>query len=287
MISITDAQVISNLFYFIDSTVRDDLYHDRIADERDYVSRLVTHFNYPLGVFNKYQFNHIKFQSKWFAKVNNKNSESRFGCDSMIVFKVDNKIKVGLFEAKWPRVIKNPSYQWDYTQKTTKTSHFTDQILRQSKWTSHAAIWEMFFYEEKVGKLNFPFDKNASTCVPHSFANLLVSSTPSLQIIWNNSDLEYLIKSAQTLSFNGCNETNIKQIIFDILTCKFGKPIDISPNARTFTLTSIDNDESIRCPIISLGEDNDDNQIIENFMSENGLSFFQQLNIDTLGDSQE
>lgn len=279
MISTIDAQIISKLFYLLDTNVRNDLYCNRIADERDYVSRLVTHFNYPFGIFNQFGFNHMKFQSKWVTKVNSGHHERKFGCDSMIVFRVNNKIKVGLFEAKWPRVIKDPNYQWDYNQKSTKTSHFTNQILKQSKWTNYAAIWEMFFYEEKVGTFNRPFDKNASTCVRHSFANSLVSSTPSLQTIWNNNDLNNLIQSAQTTSFDGTNETNIKQIIVDILTCNFGEPIDIGPNDRTFTLTSIDNDEIAICPIISMSEDNGSNQIIESFMSENGLSFFQQINI--------
>lgn len=288
MISTVDAQIISNLFYLLDTNVRNDLYWNRIADERDYLSRIVTHFNYPFGIFNQFFFNHMKFQSKWFAKVNNGHQERKFGCDSMIVFRVNNKIKVGLFEAKWPRVIKDPNYQWDYNQKSTKTSHFTNQILRQSKWTSYAAIWEMFFYEEKVGTFNRPFDKNASTCVRHSFANSLVSSTPSLQTIWNNNDLTTLIQSAQTTSFDGgTKQTNIEQIIFDILTCSFGKPIDIGPNDRTFTLTSIDNVENASCPIISMSEDNDSNQIIEGFMSENGLSFFQQLNIQTPNEPKE
>ena len=281
MISRTDAKVISELFYLLDTNVRNDLYHNRIADERDYVSRLVTHFNYPFGIFNQFCFKHIKFQSKWFANVNSGHYERKFGCDSMIVFRVKNKIKVGLFEAKWPRVIKDPKYQWDYTQKSTKTSHFTNQILRQAKWISNAAIWEMFFYEGKVGKLNSPFDKKASTCVRHSYSDLLVSSTPSLQTIWNNSDLATLIQSAQTSSFNGTSETNIRQIIFDILTCNFGKPIEIAPNDKTFDLISKDNDESVKCPIISTSEENESNEIVNGFMSENGLSFFQQLNIET------
>jgi hypothetical protein len=288
MITKKNALIISDLFYTLDTSVRNDLYQNRIADERDYVSRLVTHFNYPFGIFNKFYFNQIKFQSKWFSKVNSSDNERKFGCDSMIVFKVDKKLKVGLFEAKWPRIIKDPNYQWDYAQKKNKESHFTNQIIRQSNWTNHAAIWEMFFYEEKVGTLNNPFDKNASTCIRHSHANSLVSSMPSLQTIWNNNDLISLIQSAQSTSSSISEETNIKQIIFDILTCKFGKPIDIKPSNRNFTLTSNNKSEIVNCPIISITEDdNDSNQIIETFMSENGLSFFQQINIETLNNVKE
>lgn len=279
MISTKDAQLISNLFYVLDTNVRHDLHNNRISDERDYVSRMVTHFNYPFGIFNQFLFTHIKFQSKWFSKVNNGHYERKFGCDSMIVFKVNNKIKVGLFEAKWPRLIVSPNHPWDYTQKSTKTSHFTNQITRQSKWTNQAAIWEMFFYEEKVGVFNPPFDKNASTCVRHKFAQALVNSTPSLHIIWNNVDVTNLIQSEQTKTFNGTNETNLNEIIFDILTCSFGRPIVIKPDDRTFVLTSNDEEERARCPIIDMTTDEDSNQQVEGFMAENGLSFFQQVNI--------
>lgn len=279
MTSTTDAQIIANLFYLLDTNVRNDLHNNRIADERDYVSRMVTHFNYPFGIFNQYLFNHIKFKSKWFIKVNSGHHERKFGCDSMLVFKVKNKIKVGLFEAKWPRLIINPSYQWDYTQKSSKSSHFTNQIERQAKWTNQAAIWEMFFYEEKVGVFNSPFDKKASTCIRHKFAKTFVNTTPSLQTIWNNSDLINLIKSEQTAAFNGTNETNLKTIIFDILTCSFGKSISVKPHDRSYTLISNNEEERVKCPIINMTTDDGLNQTIESFMAENGISFFQQVDI--------
>ncbi len=279
MIPINEAKIISELFYRLDMNVRNDLHHKRIADERDYVSRLVTHFNYPFGIFQRVSFNGIHLQSKWFSKVNDPDHEKKFGCDSMIVFRVNDEIKVGLFEAKWPRVIKKPKYRWDYAQKSNKRSHFTDQILRQARWTNYAAIWEMFLYEEKVGTLNCPFDKYASTCVRHNFAKAFVRKTPSLKIVWNNIDLTDLIQSAQTSSFNGTNQTNIKDIVLDILTCKFGKAIDIKPGDTGFKLTSKYPKEVVKCPIIPMTEDDDINSIIGEFMAENGLSFFQQLNI--------
>lgn len=281
MIPIPAAQLISELFYDLDANVRQDLYHGRIADERDYVSRMVTHFNYPFGIFNKYIVNRIKFQSKWFARVNSGREEQKFGCDSMIIFKVDDNVKIGLFEAKWPRVIKNPKHLWDYNQKTTKTSHFTDQIKRQGNWTKQAAIWEMFFYEEMPRTRSATFDTNGSSCIRHHFAQALVSKTPSLQNLWDNNDLTTLIKSAQTTNYNGSNETNIKEIVFDILTCRFGQAINIGHADTSFTLTANDNEDRVRVPIITVIDDNNDgNQVVEGFMAENGLSFFQQLNIE-------
>lgn len=278
MILDNEAQVIADLLYSIDASVRNDLYNNLVSDERDYVSRLVTHFSYPFGIFNKYIVNNISFKSKWFVKVNNQNDEKKFGCDSMITFIVGNKLKVGLFEAKWPRVLKNPNYHWDYTQKASKTSHFSNQIERQSRWTNCAAIWEMFFFEGKVGAENGPFDKNGSTCVKHIVANSFIKSHLDLDKIWNNEDLSNLIKIAQKESSNAAN---LKQIIFDILTCKFGDPISIDINDKYFELISNDEDTKVSCPIISINDDNESDEIINGFMRENGLSFFQQLEIES------
>jgi len=283
MISPKEASIISELFYILDANVRNDLYNNRIADERDYVSRMVTHFNHPFGILNRYLFNHIRFNSKWFAKVNTASQEQMFGCDSMITFRINNEIKVGLFEAKWPRIIKDLNYKWDYTQKSTKGSHFSNQIKRQSKWTNQAAIWEMFFYEEQGNIFSPPFDNNASSCIRHEYAKSMIDSNPSLNTLWNNNDLITLIQSAQTNSFDGTNETNIRQIIYDILICNLGVPISIEEDSRYFNLLSTDN-ERVVCPVISInGETNiDQDQRIDSFMTENGLSFFQQLDIDIL-----
>jgi hypothetical protein len=284
MLNPQEALLVADLFYSLDSAVRHGLHRTLIADERDYISQLVTHCNYPNGIFNSYSFNGIRFKSDWFAKVNSGHDERLFGCDSMIVFKVDNNIKVGLFEGKWPRIIIEPNYPWDYPQKKTKQSHFTSQIERQANWTNQAAIWEMFCYEDAVGNFNSPFDRKASTCIKHQFAKSLINKTPSLQVMWNNEDLITLIQSAQSPKFDGENETNLRTIVFDILTCNFGTAKSIEPNEPTFTLVSNKEDISIDCPILILAPENSDlqksnEQKVEGFMQKTGLSFFQQLDI--------
>lgn len=287
MLKPTEAKVIADLFYFLDKSVRNDLANKRIADERDYVSRLVTHFNYPFGILNHFAFNTFKFKSKWFARVNSGHHERKFGCDSMIVFQVGEKVKVALFEAKWPRVKIDPHYNWDYYSKRKKVSHFTDQIERQAKWTKDAAIWEMFFYEENVSVFNTPFDKNASTCIKHDYAKKYIDGPLRPTVIWDNDDLERLIISEQTPAFNGENETNLKQIVQEILTCNYGNAIDVRPRDNWFSIQSND-DQTARCPIIKFDNGEDDFQSIDGFMSENGLSFFQFLNIGrTNEESQE
>ena len=279
MLNNYESILIAGLFYLLDTNVRADLSKKQIADERDYVSRLVTNFNYPFGLFNKFWLGHMKLQCKWFSRVNKPSDERRFGCDSMIVFQVENRVKIGLFEAKWCRIIDNPDYQWDSTQKASKRSHFTDQIKRQSLWTKKATIWEMFFYEQKVGKFDTPFDKNASTCVLHKYARKFIRKPRNLKTLWNNDDLLLLIESAQTPSFDGENETNLKDIIYNILYCKYGKPIEIKPTDSSIYLSSNDDSENVAIPIINFGIDDQTDQRIEGFMSENGLSFFQYLKI--------
>lgn len=279
MLNNYESLLIAELFYLLDTNVRADLSKKQIADERDYVSRLVTTFNYPFGLFNNFLLGHMKLQSKWFSRVNRQSDERRFGCDSMIVFQVENRVKIGLFEAKWCRIIDNPDYHWDYAQKPSKQSHFTDQIKRQSLWTKKAAIWEMFFYEQKVGQFDTPFDKNASTCILHEYAKKFISNHRNLKTLWNNDDLLLLIKSAQTPNFDGENETNLKDIIYNILYCKYGKPIELKPTDSNIDLSSDDDSENVAIPVISFQIDDQIDERIEGFMSENGLNFFQYLKI--------
>lgn len=137
----------------------------------------------------------------------------------------------------------------------------------------------MFFYEQKVGKFDTPFDKNASTCVLHKYARKFIRKPRNLKTLWNNDDLLLLIESAQTPSFDGENETNLKDIIYNILYCKYGKPIEIKPTDSSIYLSSNDDSENVAIPIINFGIDDQTDQRIEGFMSENGLSFFQYLKI--------
>jgi hypothetical protein len=277
MLAINDAMAIADLFYYIDQGVRYDLYNKGVADERDYVSRLVTHFTHPFGIFTKYSLNQFRFKSKWFAKVNSGHHERKFGCDSMIVFEVNGKVKVGLFEAKWPRVIVDPAYGWDYIPKSKKLSHFTDQIERQSNWTKQAAIWEMFFYEEQPGVIAAPFDKNGSTCIKHQVAQDYVTGSNRPAYIWDNDDLERLIRLAQTAAY-GTSATNLFTIIVEILSCRIGEAIAIKPGDRYFTLQSNDGDEA-RCPILNMDELQGNDELINGFMEQYGLSSFQYMKI--------
>jgi hypothetical protein len=284
MLNKLNAHFIADLFYRLDIAVRTDLSRGIIADERDYVSRMVTHMNYPFGILTNVIFKDLLIKSEWFAQVNSSSLEQKFGCDFMIVFEVNNQVKVALIEAKWPRVIINPNYCWDYIQKSNKISHFTDQINRQSNWTNLAFIWEMFFYEESPTIESNPFDKYASTCIPHSFALDAVKSNSNLSSLWDNNDLINLIQTTQLNGYNGSNETNIYTMVFNLLRCNYGKPIDISPSDSFFYLKSNDNEEQIQIPILKFDQENTDknSNVAYSFIKENGLKMFQYLKIEQL-----
>ncbi|MNK11849.1 hypothetical protein D3C87_298980 [compost metagenome] len=278
MLAIKDAVAIAELFYYIDQGVRYDLFNKGVADERDYVSRLVTHFTHPFGIFTKYTLNQFQFKSKWFARVNSGHHERKFGCDSMIVFEVDGKVKVGLFEAKWPRVIFDPAYVWDYIPKGKKLSHFTDQIERQSNWMKQAAIWEMFFYEGQPGITAAPFDPRGSTCIKHQVAQVYITGANRPAYIWDNDDLDRLIRLAQSSAYTSNILTNLFTIIVELLSCQIGEAITIRPGDTSFTLQSNDG-EGARCPIPNLEESESSDQLINGFMEQCGLSSFQYMKI--------
>ena len=73
----------------------------------------------------------------------------RFGCDVAIIFKSGNEVKIGMFEAKFPRLNKSRD-DWD-NKNTHKISRFTSQLERQNRWENDVVIWEMFFNDKKVG----------------------------------------------------------------------------------------------------------------------------------------
>jgi len=274
MLNKVDAATIANYIYKIDSYVRMDLSNSIIADERDYVSSFVSlcRFNLLLDRIRR-----LKIGCKWHAIVNNPSNERRFGCDGMIVFKYRNTIKVGMFEAKWPRYKTNYNYKWDSIQNATKTSHFSSQIERQSRWSHVAAIWEMFIYEGKLKTLSAPFDAMASTCVLHKDVSSFIKTHASIKTLWNNRDLDDLLIFAEK-RMRKSNSLNLRYIIFEILTCQLGAMITVEDYEISFDLKP-SNGESVSIPILR-EYDIEQRQRIEGFMSENGLSYFQQFDID-------
>ena len=130
-------------------------------------------------------------------------------------FRNKDHFKVGLFEAKWPRLSTHINY-WDSIQKSTAKSHFDSQLDRQSSLTSYA-VWEMFYCEEPYGANQF-FPHYGSSCVWHSDA-VVASSTRNQAIPWDDTELTALLSASRR---------SVGHVVRSILECTEGRryPVD-------------------------------------------------------------
>jgi len=261
----SNPKILSELCYAIDSICRNDLWLEQITSERDYVSNLLSHFRFPLGPFSKCSL--VK------AKTNPNNIEQIFGADSMIIFKLQDGVKVGMFEAKWPRLIKESNYAWDSfitsgTSENKGKSRFTTQLKRQlDNKNSGIVFWEQFFIEEKPGVSSNGFDKLGSSCILLNDAHkcFIKNKGSDETIKWSNSDFPELLKKGK----------NIQQIFEQILLCKLGKKMKVK-DGKIQLLKS----NEMEIPIIeSEGLNKDNIEAIKTFMKENGIINYLSIDL--------
>ncbi|RZK38536.1 MAG: hypothetical protein EOO61_07885, partial [Hymenobacter sp.] len=213
MLTRTEALEIARLFRFFDATCRHDLSTQRIISERDYVSNLATHIRYPLGAYCSGNLdsagnflNRVRFpykRSPRFVSVTSApNIEQEYGCDGIIIFSFDHgkgKVlhRVGMYEAKWPRLKKNSALivnGWDdigwrpVSKKRIPPppkiykSRFTNEILRQQALVhSGIVVWEQFFCQKDVLYRDANFRLYGSTCIWHEHAHRYLVDNPWLQ----------------------------------------------------------------------------------------------------------
>ncbi|WP_144787621.1 hypothetical protein [Lysinibacillus fusiformis] len=247
------AKIISLYTLLIDQKCREDLSLNLLVSERDYVSRFLTHLMYPNGPFNS-KSNYIF----WKARTNDGSTERDTGTDGVIIFTYKGQYKVSLFEAKWPRYF-NKKYNWDNLYKVKKEelvefelelknynadsrmrnkqkfSRFSQEIIKQKSFAHQAAIWEIFFCDAPVGTGNSIspyFNEWGSTCVWFDEAfNHFNYYRGSFQFeTWKNIDLEQLflgVNPGENIPNRSVGPT-IAEIIYKILTCQKGKPLDNS-----------------------------------------------------------
>lgn len=262
MLNKIHAHIVSYVCYYFDILCRNELHIGHITTERDYVSNLCSHLRHPLGAFLPIQLAA--------AYTLPGREESLFGCDSIIIFKKKDIVKIGLFEAKWPRYFKKPIYSWDSNLKTGG-SRFSSQINRQHRWRkSGAAIWEMFFNESASGLIHPPFDAKGSSCVLHHHAYKYMNShkLPS-NTLWDNKDLIFILQDS----------INFKRIIYGMLICRIGKTFKISNNHAT--ILPDDKKNIVEIPIFSRTFENKDLQssAITRFMEYAGISNYLSFDI--------
>ncbi|MDT8448257.1 MAG: hypothetical protein RRB13_15290 [bacterium] len=216
----TAQQIAQNLFD-LDKSCRDELHRNVISDENDYTSTfcaVLRHGNYGPGMGQK------------LSRV----YENKFGCDAMLVFRGANQVKVGVWEAKYPRLTQktnnNYKYSWDYASVDRSKiphqaiSHFTHQLQRQAK--AHAlgfAAWEMFYNEHAVGTTYRNFDPQGSSCVWWQDAISYQQNQFSQTSLWNSDELNNMLSGSGT---------NLFHIVFDLLTCKQGEPFALSRDSQ-------------------------------------------------------
>jgi hypothetical protein len=145
--------------------------------------------------------------------------ERQTGTDACIIFQNRNYFKVGLFEAKWPRLSTHANC-WDSLQKSTSKSHFDSQLERQHV-LSGPAIWEMFYSEEPYGA-NPLFPAYGSSCVWHIDA-FATSSARAQTMPWTDAELATLLAASKR---------GIGDIVRSICECLEGQlyPVDMMLN---------------------------------------------------------
>lgn len=286
------ANSIAKVFYDEDAICREDLAYGKIIDERDYVSNLT------LGI----RRNTATKGFISYSQALEGSYEKKIGCDAVFVFKSTGpegvQYKVGLFEAKWPRVAIKSNYKWDYPQKSQdKVSHFSSQITRQASFSDQAVIWEMFFLEIPRGRPHHYFDTEGSSCIRHKPA--FEHSNKNNSRVWNNADLD-------TVMYDHCE--NIQHIIQDMIMCHSGPPLGgdnnglVNVEAQTgfigFEYLTLDRlldrldskepSKSLQIPV-PLDNPNEDTfrERVDRFFKEYGLMNYFFLDLERLDDPQK
>lgn len=253
--------LVAKFCYRVDRNCRKDLFLGNIVNEGDYVSNLM----YRLRTFFLLKLGRVRI----FSRTLNLSLESLFGCDAIIIFKKKESVKIGMFEAKYPRVISNPTYNWDKIS-SAGLSHFSDQINRQHFISTDIAIWEMIFLESYPGTPYKSFDLYGSSCIWHQDAFDYMNRHSKRHIKWDNSDLNLLLT-------NSC--TNLYNVVLDILSCHKGVKKKIDTNNNSIKIEWAKN-EFVDIPLPLL-QNNEliHNELIDGFLKRFGLKYYLMVDI--------
>ncbi|MCB2411135.1 hypothetical protein [Hymenobacter lucidus] len=323
-----DAYELALLLQYHDANCRHDLADGFITSERDYVSNLATHLRYPAGTIQNSRLSSSiglppsTFDGPITSYTMPPAHEKVLGCDGIIILSrpisgSDEVLyKIGLFEAKWPRMFGGHQHiyrtksgnadRWDskYNPDTrTKKlrvspfpahySHFSSQLIRQQTWSgSDVVIWEQLFSEQPVGAPSKKgFKRFGSTCVFHEPAYDFMRGSPRLNPddksvpngTWKRSDLIAMLSVAKPLP--------IASIIFGMAVCDYGKPIvgnrtrlNILPPSRlteAYSAAPTDNQFGNGIPINLPNPDNP--AAVHQTMRELGLSNYTHITLSPEG----
>lgn len=263
------ADLIAIMCLEADVDCRAELRKRKIVKEADYVTTFSTRVRDRLGSMLPCHGQTLK-----------PTSEQKHGADGVILFQHESEIKVGWYEAKWPRFTQN-NYKWDEVYKGHTVTHFTEQIFKQRKWKDTVALWEMFFNEADDGHDSPPLEYFGSSCVTHDNAYDFLRNNGIVHRAWTMADLKKL------LAING---TNIYSIVYDIISCRQGKKLVIDRFKNDARIVNSKNDNDfIEIPlpeiVPQIGQGNERDARISAFMERRNLSsylFFDITNTETL-----
>jgi hypothetical protein len=206
-----------------DIEARSDLAAGGIRDEDDYTSNFT-------GALRRIINSHSKTGLRAKSFMLPTSAERASGTDAAIVLQRDGRMKVALFEAKWPR-FSDPGYVWDYKQSASGLSHFSDQLDRQARLADVFAIFEMFYCEYAFTAQPAFMNDRTSSCVWHSQAATHRAARSSPDAVWTQSDLRGLLAG---------NRQDIGEILQAVGECRVGQPLffpGIDSLAREFQMT--------------------------------------------------
>lgn len=283
MLSPKDAKTVADFFQLVDNICREDMSKGDINNERDYVSHFMAYLKRPDGIKNPGRpiiARAITLPSR---------EERLFGADGLIVFRKENETKQTLFEAKYCKIKQNGT--WDQILPGMTQSHFTDQLIRQKKWSHQFAIWEIFQNNYPNGYASpYNFIDYGSTCVWHEDAenHAHLNNYKKKRKAWTNKRLEPLLKSASK---------DIAEIIHEILICHKGQKLTVNEKimeGKLFEYISIEaSDEEVHVPFPKGKEFNSEDILNESevlsFMKETGIMryIYFDINEETLNYIEE
>lgn len=201
--------VVSDCVAWADRLTRADLQAGIIVNENDYTSNFTSTLRREIagrGIPG------LKAR----IQVINPRAERGNGADGCIILSNHTEFKVGLFEAKWPRLTTSID-SWDSAQKATGTSHFDDQLVRQRFAVSQgAAVWEMFYSEHSFGEQPAYMPNMGSACVWHTHAMETSKRRIDKRKPWTDEELEILLQSGSL---------DTASVVRQICECTKGKPL--------------------------------------------------------------
>jgi hypothetical protein len=211
-------ETISDCVAWADRLTRADLQAGIIVTENDYTSNFTSALRREIAGRNVPGLT-ARIQ------VLNPTAERGNGADGCIILSNCQEFKVGLFEAKWPRLSTKVN-SWDSTQKSTGKSHFDDQISRQQFAASQGvAIWEMFYLEHAFGEQPESFPEQGSACVWHEQA-MNASRARNQVSPWTDQELEKLVRTSGI---------DTASVVRQICECSKGKPFPEQEYARALS----------------------------------------------------